>query len=162
MTAMAKGMRQYCTFRVDGLLFGLDVAQVQEVLRYHEMTQVPLAHRVVRGLINLRGQIVTALDLRRRLDLRERPDTMRPMNIVVRTDDEIVSFLVDEIGDVVSVDDSSFERPPETLRGNARELIPGAHKLADGLMLVLDIARAADLRVESGEARATSSRSLQS
>ena len=65
--------RQVCTFFLDGLFFGVEVLQVQEVIRYQEMTEVPLAPSVISGLINLRGQIVTAIDLRKRLDLRERP-----------------------------------------------------------------------------------------
>lgn len=153
MTATATGLRQYCTFTLDSLLFGVEVSSVQEVIRYQEMTAVPLAHRVVSGLINLRGQIVTALDLRRRLDLAERPQGEHPMNIVVRTEDGAVSFLVDEIGDVVEVDESSFERPPETLRGNARALIPGAHKLENRLLLVLDTARAANLENDGPDDR---------
>ena len=142
-------LQQYCTFTLDGFLVGVEVSRVQEIIRFQEMTPVPLAHRVVRGLINLRGQIVTALDLRRRLDLAERGDDAQPTNVVVRTDDGAVAFLVDEIGDVVEVDDTSFERPPETLRGVARHLITGAHKLSDRLLLVLDAERAASLRDEN-------------
>ena len=71
--------RQYCTFYLDGHYFGIDVRKVQEVIRYQEMTRVPLAHPVVRGLINLRGQIVTAIDLRRRLELRDRPPGRLPV-----------------------------------------------------------------------------------
>src|SRR5438874_826198 len=96
--------RQYCTFYVDGHYFGLEVLNVQEIIRYQEMTRVPLAPSVVRGLINLRGQIVTAIDLRRRLGLTERPADQSPMNVVIRTDDEAVSLLVDEIGDVREVE----------------------------------------------------------
>lgn len=132
---------QYCTFLLDGHLFGIEVMQIQEVIRYQRMTRVPLAPSVVEGLINLRGQIVTAVDLRRRLELRERPAGQVPMNIVVRTDDNAVSLLVDEIGEVVEVQEDQFETPPETLRGPARELITGAYKLADRLLLVLDTAR---------------------
>ena len=146
MSTHTNVLRQYCTFTLDGLLFGIDVSTVQEVIRFQEMTEVPLAHRVVRGLINLRGQIVTALDLRRRFDLPERREGEHPMNIVVRTEDGAVSLLVDDIGDVVEVDGSIFERPPETLRGPARTLILGAHKLEHRLLLVLDTARAAQLR----------------
>jgi purine-binding chemotaxis protein CheW len=137
--------RQFCTFWVDGQYFGLDVLEVQEIIRYQEMTQVPLASPVVRGLINLRGQIVTALDLRRRLELRERPPEQLPINVVVQTDDGAVSLLVDEIGDVLSVSDREFERPPETLLGTARELIQGAYKLDGRLLLILDIARTVNL-----------------
>src|SRR5262245_18463506 len=105
------------------------------------MTRVPLAPPVVRGLINLRGQIVTALDLRRRLALSDRPADQLPVNVVVQTDDGAVSLLVDEIGDVLSVPESAFERPPETLRGTARELIRGAYKLDGRLLLILDTQR---------------------
>jgi purine-binding chemotaxis protein CheW len=130
--------RQYCTFYLAGHYFGLDVLQVQEVIRYQEMTRVPLAPPVVRGLINLRGQIVTAIDLRRRLELEERPAGQLPVNVVVHTDDGAVSLLVDEIGDVLQVPENLFERPPETLKGVARELIRGAYKLPDRLLLILD------------------------
>jgi purine-binding chemotaxis protein CheW len=130
--------RQYCTFFVAGHYFGLDVLKVQEVIRYQEMTRVPLAPPVVRGLINLRGQIVTALDLRRRLGLADRPADQPPVNVVVQTDDGAVSLLVDEIGDVLEVSEQLFERPPETLKGKARELIRGAYKLPDHLLLILD------------------------
>jgi purine-binding chemotaxis protein CheW len=133
--------RQYCTFYVDGHYFGLDVLKVQEIIRYQEMTRVPLAPSVVSGLINLRGQIVTAIDLRRRLELSERPAGQLPLNVVVQTDDGATSLLVDEIGDVLQVPEKLFERPPETLRGTARELIRGAYKLPDRLLLILDAER---------------------
>ncbi|HLJ96560.1 MAG TPA: chemotaxis protein CheW [Gemmataceae bacterium] len=131
--------RQFCTFYVNGLFFGVEVNQVQEVIRYQEMTRVPIASPVIRGLINLRGQIVTAFDLRQRLELGERPFEQLPMNVVVRTADGPMSLLVDEIGDVVEVAEESFERPPETLDGVARELIRGAYKLEGQLLLHLDI-----------------------
>ena len=137
--------RQYCTFFLDGHYFGIDVLQVQEVIRYQEMTRVPLAPAVVRGLINLRGQIVTAVDLRRRLDLPDRPGGEPPVNVVVQTDDGAVSLLVDEIGDVLRVPVGAFERPPETLRGPARDLIRGAYKLDGRLLLILDTERAVNL-----------------
>jgi purine-binding chemotaxis protein CheW len=110
------------------------------------MTRVPLAPPVVRGLINLRGQIVTAIDMRRRLELGERPTGQVPINVVVQTDDGAVSLLVDEIGDVLEVLDRTFERPPETLRGSARELIQGAYKLPDRLLLILDTDRTVNVQ----------------
>ena len=137
--------RQFCTFLLAGHHFGVDVTSVQEVIRAQEMTRVPLTPPVVRGLINLRGQIVTAIDLRRRLDLPDRPDGDPPVNVVVRTDDGAVSLLVDEIGDVLDVPEAAFERPPETLTGPARELIRGAFKLDGRLLLILDTDRAVDL-----------------
>lgn len=134
----SSGAKQYATFFVDGFFFGIEVLQVQEVLRYQEMTRVPLAPGVVEGLINLRGQIVTAIDMRRRLGLRPRPQDMLPMSMVVRTPEGAVSMLVDEIGDVLEVDSETFEQPPDNLEGVARELIRGVHKLKDRLLLVLD------------------------
>lgn len=134
---MAVG-RQFCTFYLDGLFFGVEVEKVQEVIRYQEMTKVPLAPPVVGGLINLRGQIVMALDLRRRIELPDRPEGALPMNVVVRTDDAAVSLLVDEIGDVIEVEETAFERPPETLAGASRDLIRGAYKLKGRLLIVLD------------------------
>lgn len=129
---------QYCTFYLDSLLFGIELRGVQEVIRYVEMTPVPLAPSVVSGLINLRGQIVTAVDLRRRLELDARPPDMLPANVVVRSEDGAVSLLVDEIGDVVEVEEDSFEPPPETLQGTVRSVILGIHKLDNRLMHVLD------------------------
>jgi len=140
---------QFCTFYVDGLFFGVDVLRVQEVIRYQEMTRVPLASNVVSGLINLRGQIVTAIDLRRRLVLAERPADQLPMNVVVRTDDGAVSLLVDEIGDVLEVEDSTYERPPETLTGVARQLVRGVYKLKDSLLLIIDTEQTVDLHAKA-------------
>jgi purine-binding chemotaxis protein CheW len=129
--------RQYCTFFLDGHYFGIDVLKVQEVIRHQEMTRVPLAPPVVRGLINLRGQIVVAIDLRRRLGLPDRADGQLPVNVVVSANDGAVSLLVDEIGDVLTVSEAEFERPPETLRGKTREMIRGAYKLERRLLLEL-------------------------
>jgi purine-binding chemotaxis protein CheW len=133
---------QYCTFFLDGLLFGVEVQKIQEVIRYQDMTQVPLAPPVVKGLINLRGQIVTAIDLRRRLGLPDRPADKKPMNVVVRTPDGVMSLLVDEIGDVVEVDEALFEPPPGTLPAKSRDLIGGAFKLPKQLVLKLDTDKA--------------------
>lgn len=136
--------RQLCTFFVDKMFFGVEVLRVQEVIRFQELTAIPTAPPEVSGLINLRGQIVTALDLRSRLGLEPLKDR-KPMNVVVRTDDGAVSLLVDEIGDVVQVEGETFERPPETISAVARELITGVYKLKDRLLLVLDTDRAVEV-----------------
>lgn len=130
--------RQFCSFYLDKLLFGVESQRVQEVMREVELTEVPLASEEVRGLMNLRGQIVAALDLRRRLDLPPRPAEVAPMCVVVRTAESALSLLVDEIGDVVEVQDETFERPPETLRGSVRDVILGVNKLDHQLLHVLD------------------------
>jgi purine-binding chemotaxis protein CheW len=143
--ASVQSSRQFSTFFLDGLYFGVEVLKVQELIRYQEMTRVPLASRVVRGLINLRGQIVTAIDLRCRLDMPEREAGRVPMNVVVRTDDGAVSLLVDEIGDVVEVHEEQFERAPETIKGRATDLVTGVYKMPERLLLVLDVERTIDV-----------------
>lgn len=135
--------RQLCTFIIDGMLFGVDVMNVQEVIRYQEMTVVPLASANVRGLINLRGQIVTAIEMRARLGLEPRKDDALPMNVVTTTADGVVSLLVDEIGDVLEVEERTFERPPETISAAFRELVPGVFKLDGKLLLLLDAEKVA-------------------
>ncbi len=139
---------QLCTFRLANNLYGVEAQNVQEVIRYQEMTRVPIAPSAVSGLINLRGQIVTAVDLRKRLGLEPRDKDTLPMNVVVRGDEGAVSLLVDQIGDVVEVDAENFEAPPDTLRGPARELIRGAYKLDGQLLLLLDCELAVQVPVE--------------
>jgi purine-binding chemotaxis protein CheW len=132
--------RQLCTFVLDRLLFGVEVVNVQEVLRYQNMTKIPLAPPMVRGLINLRGQIVTAIDMRARLGLPV-VDDAQPMNVVLRTSHGVVSLLVDEIGDVLELDGRRFERAPETLGGVFRDVVLGVYKLEGELLLLLDVER---------------------
>ena len=128
---------QFCTFYSNGHFFGVEVSSVQEVIRYHEMTHVPLASSTIGGLINLRGQIVTAFDLRDRMGFPPRGEGELPMNVVLRTEDGPVSLLVDEIGDVLDVGSDQFEPPPTTLSDAAKRLIRGAYKLPDRLLLIL-------------------------
>lgn len=137
--------KQFATFFLDGLLFGIEVRKVQEVIRYQVMTRVPIAPLMIEGLINLRGQIITAIDLRRRLELPPRAAGQLPMNVVVRSEDGAVSLLVDEIGDVIDIQDDTYEGTPETLKGVARELVSGVYKSESRLLLVLDVAKAVTL-----------------
>jgi purine-binding chemotaxis protein CheW len=131
-------LRQFCTFHVDSLFLGVEVEKVQEIIRQQPITRVPKSSYVVRGLINLRGQIVTAIDLRRRMQIPDRPDGHALMNVVLATDEGKVSLLVDRVGDVLHVDEDIFERPPETMTSATRELIRGAYKLDNRLMLALE------------------------
>ena len=134
---------QYCTFLLDGHLFGVSVASVQEVLKEQEVTPVPLAAPEVSGLINLRGQIVTTLDLRTRLGIAPRPAGSPSVSVVVRgSDGGPVSLVVDQIGDVLEADESLLEPPPDTVPHEVRELVMGICKLDDHLMLLLDTERA--------------------
>jgi purine-binding chemotaxis protein CheW len=136
---------QFCTFYLDNHTFGVKVEQVQEVFRYQEMTKVPLAPPEVRGLINLRGQIITAIDLRLRLGMAPGPEEKLPMNVVVRTQDGVVSLLVDEIGDVLEAPDDVYERPPETIPMEVRNLVLGVYKLEGRLLLILDSEKAVNV-----------------
>ncbi|HET7328540.1 MAG TPA: chemotaxis protein CheW [Nocardioidaceae bacterium] len=134
---------QYCTFVLDGHLFGVPVSSVQEVLKPQALTHVPLAPAEVAGLINLRGQIVTTLELRNRLGLPRRDPGSPSVNVVVRTGDGgTVSLVVDEIGDVLEPDEDTFETPPETVPARIRALVTGVCKLQEHLMLALDTERA--------------------
>ena len=130
------------TFELDGRLFGVGVEAVQEVLRGQTRTRIPLAPRALAGLINLRGQVLTALDLREQLDLPPREGDVEPMLVVVRVSGEPIALLVDAIGSVVEVDPEQFEVPPDTLTGPSRDLIRGAYKLDGRLLLALDVDRA--------------------
>jgi purine-binding chemotaxis protein CheW len=136
---------QLATFWVDDLFFGIDVMKVQEIIRYQEMTPVPLASPTVRGLVNLRGQIITAIDMRRRLKLPDFPEGKLPMNVIIRSAEGVVSLLVDKIGDVIEYDNSKFETTPCTLPAAQKELINGVCKLPRQLLLILNHERAVEV-----------------
>ena len=130
--------RQFVTFFASDLFLGVEVQKVQEVLLYQHMTPVPRAARTVTGLINLRGQIVTAVDLRRCLQLDDvLSESELPINVVIRSEVGAVSLLADSIGDVMDVSEDTFEPPPETLSGVAQELVTGVYKLDGRLLLAL-------------------------
>lgn len=132
-------MTQLLTFSLGDRKFGLRVGLVQEVLQAQPVTPVPLADEVVCGLVNLRGQIVTAVDLRGCLQLHRGAATGSPVNVIVRTEGEPISLLADRVGDVVEVDDDDFASPPESTSDLAIELIRGAYKLKSGLLLLVDL-----------------------
>ena len=136
---------QICTFWVDGLYFGLQVEHVQEVLRYQQLTVVPCAPDAVHGLINLRGQIVTALDLRCRLGLPPRPEGELPMNVIVRSRGEVVSLLVDDIGDVIDTTGVPLQPTPANLPPTVQDVVGGVLPLPGSILLVVDAERAVDV-----------------
>ncbi len=130
------------TFTLADRSYGIDVSAVQEVLRGLPHTRIPRAPISLAGLINLRGQVLTAVDLRDQLGLEPRSPDRDPMLIVIRVSGEPIALLVDSIGSVVDVRADQFEPPPDTLTGPVREVIRGAYKLADHLLLFLDVDRA--------------------
>ncbi|MGF1661039.1 MAG: chemotaxis protein CheW [Kineosporiaceae bacterium] len=131
----ASDATMYCTFRIDTLYLGIDAGVVQEVLREQPVTPVPLAPPEVRGLINLRGQIVTALDLGMKLGL---PRAERRMNVVVRTGPEAVSLLVDAIDDVVTLAAADHAPVPSTVDPAIAGHLVATGTLDAELLLVLD------------------------
>jgi len=136
--------RQFCTFWLEDLLCGIDVAAVQEVLQPQTTRRVPLAADSIKGLINLRGQVVTAIDLRSCLAMPPRTDDRGAVNIIIRSAQEPVSLLVDRIGDILEVDESAFEPPPQTLRGIAADLIVGMYRLEHRLLIALSARHVVD------------------
>ncbi len=131
--------QQFCTFFLNKMFFGIDVQHVQEVIRPQAVTRVPLAPADICGLINLRGQILTVIDLQKRLEMEESAMRSSPgFNIVVCTDDELVSLLVDDVGDVLAFPHNNLQPPPATLKGKMRQMLAGAYPLAEGFLLVLD------------------------
>jgi purine-binding chemotaxis protein CheW len=131
--------QQLCTFFLNKMFFGIDVQHVQEVILPQTVTRVPLAPPDICGLINLRGQILTVIDLQQRLEMGE--SAMRSpsgFNIVVCADNELVSLLVDDVGDVLALPENTIQPPPATLKGKMRQIIVGAYPLPEGFLLVLD------------------------
>ena len=137
----AESSRQYATFAVAGHFLGVDVLEVQEVLRGQSLTRVPLAPPVVEGLINLRGQIVPALDMRCVLGLDASERGPGAVSVVVRSRHGAVSLQVDEIEDVIEVGAGSFEAAPANIDAGIRGLLTGIHKLEGRLLLVLNTER---------------------
>jgi purine-binding chemotaxis protein CheW len=129
---------EYVTFRVDAQWLGIPVLMVQEVLLAQRIADVPLAPPEVAGFLNLRGQIVTALDLRTRLGLDSAPRA-ELMNVVVRHETELFSLLVDEVGDVLSVEGTAVESTPQTLHPTWRHVCSGIVRREKGLLVVLNV-----------------------
>src|ERR1700691_2399215 len=125
---------QFCTFYLNHLLFGVESLKIQDVFTHGEMRPVPLAAQAVSGLMNLRGQVVVVLELRRQLEMPDRPADVLPVCLVVRAAEGTVCLLADEVGNVVEVEDDTFEPSPETLSARLRSVILGVHKLEGQLM----------------------------
>jgi len=140
---------QFCTFYLDHLLFGVESQKIQEVVTYRELRPVPLAAAVVSGLMNLRGQVVVALELRRQLELPERPKDMSPVCLVVHSSSGTVCLIADEVGNVVEVEEQTFEPSPQTLSPRLRSVILGVHKLEGQLLHVLDTDLACEVQAAS-------------
>jgi purine-binding chemotaxis protein CheW len=142
---MNENMKQCCTFKVNGFLFGVDVLSVREIVENQRATKVPLSSVNIAGLINLRGEIVTSIDLRHRFPMGKTIPGENPMNIVVITGEGPISLVVDEVGDVIDMDPTCLEPTPDSLRTEVRELISGVYKMDGRLMLILDVESAVNV-----------------
>jgi purine-binding chemotaxis protein CheW len=130
---------EFVTFVIDGQLFGIPVLGVQDVLSAHKITRIPLAPPEIAGSLNLRGRIVTAFDVRRRLGLAPWQKGGGSMSIVVEHDNELYSLLVDSVGEVLALAVSDYEKNPPTLAPRIREYSSGIYRLDDKLLVVLDV-----------------------
>lgn len=138
--APALAVDRYCTFWVGEQHYGIEISSVREVLKTQRTTPVPTASPIIGGLINLRGEIVTAIDLRTRLALPPR-EGGTPMSVVVSLDGEVVSLVVDSVGDVVDLSPTAIQPTPATVHPQISELMIGVFRQPDGLVQILDAKR---------------------
>ncbi|MDD3183622.1 MAG: chemotaxis protein CheW [Alphaproteobacteria bacterium] len=139
-TEAASG-REFVTMIIDGQIFGIPVLQVQDVLGAQKITRVPLSPREVAGSLNLRGRIVTAIDVRTRLGIPDREAGSKSMSVVVDHNGEFYSLIVDQVGEVMSLAATDYEQTPATLDERWREISDGVYRLKDTLLIVIDVKR---------------------
>lgn len=139
-------LSQLCGFKIGDGYYGIPVLDVREVIKPLAVTDVPLSPEYVKGLVNLRGQIVTLVDLRKLFGLEEKENTEEYMNIIVRSGDSLYSLVVDEILDVIDVEQRVFESTPETLNEQVREYISGVYKLDEKLLILLNLEKILNIK----------------
>lgn len=144
LSIVTGGQREYVTFRLAGQLVGIPVLSVHDVLNAQNITKIPLAPESVAGVLNLRGRIVTAIDLRRHLGFPPRDDESEYMSIVVEYRDEPYSLQIDEVGDVLSLPADDMESNPVTLDDRLRVISDGVYRLDNDLMVILDVEKLLD------------------
>ena len=145
-THRGEGLEDFVTFIVEDQLFGIPIIQVQDILSPETIASIPLAPPEVKGSINLRGRIVTVIDVRVRLGLAKRGDDERGMAVTVEHQHELYTLLVDRIGDVIGLSNESYESNPGTLSAEWREFANGIYRLEKELMVVLDVDRLLDIK----------------
>lgn len=131
----------FVTMTIADQVFGIPVLQVQDVLGPQRITRIPLSPPEVAGSLNLRGRIVTAIDVRLRLGLPPRDKDKPGMSIVVDHKGELYSLMVDSVGEVLSLTSDDFERQPATMDLRWREVSTGIYRLRENLLVVLDVSR---------------------
>ena len=140
----SEGTEEFVTFTIAGQLFGIPVLQIQDVLSSYQITPVPLAPPEITGSLNLRGRVVTAMDLRLRLGLSARAKEAESMSIVAENEGELYSLMVDSVGEVLALSQSEYERNPPTLDAKFRTFSDGIYRLDKQLLVVLDVNRLLD------------------
>ncbi len=135
---------EFVTFTIAGQLFGIPVLQIQDVLSSYQITPIPLAPPEIKGSLNLRGRVVTAIDVRLRLGLAARPEEAESMSIVAENEGELYSLMVDSVGEVLALSQSAYERNLPTLDAKFRAFSDGIYRLDKQLLVVLDINRLLD------------------
>lgn len=143
--------QRFATFFLNNICFGVPIENVQEFLEHQVVTRVPLAPAMLPGIINLRGQILTTIDLRLRLGLASGERADDPMMMVVRTSEGAINFLVDRIGPALDVDPTLFEESPETIKPAIRLVTLKVGKLDDHLLLVLDTEKLIQMPAQGAE-----------
>jgi purine-binding chemotaxis protein CheW len=143
--SMLETMTEYVTATVGGQLFGLPIARVQDVFVLDRLTRVPLAAPEIAGVLNLRGRIVTAIDMRRRLALAPLGEVRKRMAIGIEYRGESYGLLIDAIGEVLNLSTGSRESNPVNLEARLARLSAGVHRLEDRLLVVLDVDRVLDV-----------------
>ena len=131
--------RQYATFYVGNILLGVDIRQVQEINRQLEVTDVPHSDNYVRGVINLRGDVATVIDLRTILGLPSAEVTQESRNLIVHSHGETIGFLVDRISDILTLHRKEMSQTPTNVEGIDENLFRGVYKLEKELLIVLDV-----------------------
>ena len=135
---MTGNTKQFSTFFIGDRMYGIDVMKVQEVTKSLVMTKIPMAPEFVYGLINLRGQIATAIGLSDLFEISEK-DNNEKMNVICNIDGLLLSLQVDRIGDVVYVEEGQFEPTPETISPKVRRFMEGVYKLPGALLSVIEV-----------------------
>jgi purine-binding chemotaxis protein CheW len=145
-------LTDYVTFTTAAQIFGLPIARVQEVFRPARITRVPLAGAQIAGVLNLRGRIVTAIDMRSRLGLQAREEAVAPMAIGIESRGESFGLLVDSLGEVLRLSDGDIEANPINLDRKLASVSDGVHRLDGQLLVVLDVDRVLDVGTETAAA----------
>ena len=129
----------YLIIHLNDQIFGIPVLQIQDVLRDMNFTKVPLAPAQVSGAMNLRGRIVTAINVRRSLGLPEFEGDGKSLSVVVELDNELYSLIIDKVGDVVTIKDKNIDANPATMESIWRNISTGIYKTENNLILILDV-----------------------